>query len=87
MASLTVSTTPVPLNLTAYADRGPTGRVVVVQNLGPGNLFLDAVNTVAPSTGIKIAVGGGYEIADYKGGPIFIVADAASTDVRYAAFG
>lgn len=87
MAKQIVSTTPVSLNLSTYADRGPTGQVLVIQNLGPGAVFMDASNTVAPSTGIKIPVNGAYEFLDWRGGSLFIVSDAADTDVRYAAFG
>ena len=59
-----------------------------LQNLGPGNLYVDTRSTVTASGstgGIKILPGGGYEspMTGGMGGKFFVIADAANTDVRY----
>lgn len=82
-----VGTTAVAVDLSDYTDVGKAGQTVMIQNLGPGNVYLDAVDSVATDTGIKIGIGGGWEISNWTGGSIYLVADLASTDVRVVAVG
>lgn len=63
---------------------------VLIQNLGSGNLYVDRDPNVSAASGVKVAadsevsflrnlsVGGGDEGAD-----LYMIADAAGTDVRY----
>lgn len=60
----------------------------VIQNLGPGNVYLDTQGSVTPSSGLKIPVGFTYEFPTSGSlDSIFIIADQASTDVRIIAIG
>lgn len=86
--NITVGTTALPLPLP------PTG-APTVQNLGPGVLYFDRVDTVTPETGIRIEPGAIYTLpttTDPYGrgprgnpaiGPIWLVSSAADTDVRF----
>lgn len=60
----------------------------VVQNLGPGTIFLDTEGSVTPTTGIKIPVGWTYEFpTSGSEDDIWIISDTASTDVRVIQIG
>lgn len=83
MANITVGTTAVELPLGA-------GARPLIQNLGAGNLYLGRRSTVTSSTGIKLVPGATYEFpADLglSGGSVWLIADAAGTDVRYDTVG
>jgi len=72
---LTVGTTPVRL---------PVHGAPVIQNLGPGVLYMDASETVDVNTGIRIPVGQAYEFTrtlEVSSGALFLVA-TQTTDVR-----
>lgn len=64
----------------------------VVQNLGPGDVYLGDGPTVSANNGIKLEPGVGYEfpntlkkISDWKG--VWVIASEAGTDVRVANVG
>lgn len=62
----------------------------VVQNLGPGALYMDNDPNVTVSTGLKLNVGDVYEFLrdlNQAGGDMWLVADAANTDVRILVVG
>jgi hypothetical protein len=59
--------------------------VLLVQNLGPGNLFVDRDPAVTAATGLKLTVGQTAEFlrsAGNGGGEVWVIADQAATDVR-----
>lgn len=78
----TIGTSPVRLDV-------PTAATPIVQNLGPGNVFLgDAA--VTTGTGLKLSPNSAFEFPRDLGqgfGGLFAVADAAGTDVRYLVVG
>lgn len=77
---LTVGTTPVRL---------PVEGAPVLQNLGPGVLYMDSVPDVDVNTGIRVPVNQAYEFVkklDLTSGALFLVA-TQSTDVRYMEVG
>jgi hypothetical protein len=75
MASITVGSTPVPLS-------GLGARTCLIQNLGPGVVYMDSSDSVSPSEGFKIAVGAVYETQGSGGyAQIYLVSDGTS-DVR-----
>jgi hypothetical protein len=79
----TVGTTAVRLAL-------PPNATPVVQNLGPGTLYFDTGNDVTVATGIRLPVGAVFEfVRDLSavGGDLWLIADAANTNVRYLAVG
>lgn len=68
----------------------PGSNAPVIQNLGPGNLYVDHDSTVTTATGLKLAVGDVYEFPrdlNQGTGECWLVADAANTDVRYLVVG
>lgn len=78
MANIVVGTAAVAV---PYAG----DNILVIQNLGPGALYVDAAATVTSTTGLKLAVNAVYEFPRQlnKGsGEVWVIADAASTDVR-----
>jgi len=80
---ITVGTTPVSLGLDS--DSTP-----VVQNLGPGVVYMDSTEDVTTATGLKLNVGDTYEFfrdLNQAGGEIFLVSDQAATDVRVMVVG
>lgn len=85
---IAVGTTEVELDATDYPDTGGRGQVLILQNLGTGDIYFDFAAGVTATTGIKVAAGGGYEISNFGPGVrIFVIATAASTDLRYAVAG
>lgn len=56
----------------------------VIQNLGPGSVYLDTDGDVDSSSGFVIAPGAVYEFpaASSRSRGIFVVSDTADTDVR-----
>lgn len=86
MANVTVGTSVVSLDLSDYPDQGGTGQVLVMQNLGTGDIYFDMQGDVSASSGVKIAANGFYEIT-LKGQDVYVIASAAGTDLRYLAVG
>ena len=61
----------------------------MIQNLGPGVLYMDSVEDVTPLSGVKITVNNAYEFAkrvNTSSGVIWLVA-TQTTDVRYMEVG
>lgn len=83
----TVGTAAAAVDLSGYPDKGRVGQTLMIQNLGPGNVYVDATNAVTADTGIKIGIGGGWEIQNWTGGSIYLISDLANTDVRIVAVG
>ncbi len=60
----------------------------VIQNLGPGVIYLDTGGTVTVSTGLRIPVGAVYEFpTSGSEDDIWIIATEADTDVRVIEIG
>lgn len=75
-----------PQKMPGVADRSRP----VIQNLGPGNVYLDTDGDVDALSGFRIAAGGVYEFPTSGASSprgIFMVADAANTDVRIVGMG
>lgn len=53
----------------------------LIQNLGPGDLYLGTDSSVTTSSGLKVSVGGSAEITFESA--IYGIATAAGTDVRF----
>lgn len=71
--------------LGATPQRLPGSRMSpVIQNLGPGSVYLDTDGDVDENTGFVIAPGAVYEFptAGARSKGIWIMADAPDTDVR-----
>ena len=87
MANVTVGTSsPVPVVV-------PGDALLILQNLGPGNVYMDTASNVTTGTGIKLVVDAGYEFGhqipwgsgvDFPsaGTTIYAIADQAGTDLR-----
>lgn len=61
---------------------------LVIQNLGPGDVFLDTEGTVTPTAGLKIPVNATYEFPTASADDnVWLVASAANTDVRVIRIG
>lgn len=80
MAKVTVGTAPVQLPV-------DVGETPVIQNLGPGVLYLDTRSNVAAGTGLKIPVDSAYEWPKDLTKTVYAIADAANTDVRVLVVG
>lgn len=81
---LIVGTAPVEI------PRSGRGRPVI-QNLGPGSVYLDTEGTVTADTGLRIAEGGAFEFdeaASYETG-VWLVGtdDVTPADVRVITMG
>lgn len=71
---MTVGTTAVELE-------GASGAIIAVQNLGPGTLYLGREG-VTTANGLQIPVDHVYEPPRPFADNVWLVADAAGTDVR-----
>jgi hypothetical protein len=78
---LTVGTvTPVLIPVPEGSDS------VLIQNLGTGNVYVDGNPAVTTATGVKIAAAANLVVSSPNNvGELFLISDAASTDVRYIA--
>lgn len=76
------------VDLTSYPDVGQKGQTLVMQNLGPGEIEFDTHADVTIGTGLKLAVGGDWELnLDGSPNPVYVVATQANTDLRYSVLG
>lgn len=67
----------VNLDSTPYHIKDLDIRVCVIQNLGPGFVYMDSKEDVTDSTGFKIEVGGVYETATSGGySDIYLMTDS-----------
>ena len=79
MAKIVVGTAVV--RLTVEGASSP-----VLQNLGGGTIYIDHDPAVTAATGMKVAVGATFSFLEpisEDGGAVYLVSDAAGTDVRY----
>ncbi len=76
-----VGTDPTPI-------KGTRARPLI-QNLGPGNVYLDTDGDVDADSGFKIVPGAVYEFpsAGASSVGIFLIADVEDTDVRIVGMG
>lgn len=81
-----VGTSAAKLDLSGYPDRGSRGQTIIVQNLGPGDVFLDAVAGVTSASGLKLVPGNAYEMRTDGSQEIYAVASQTS-DVRVVVIG
>jgi hypothetical protein len=80
---MTVGTAAVAVGTTEARDSYQSGQVVVLQNLGPGDIYVDFANTVTAANGFKISVNGAYEFPRTANEQeIYVIASVADTDVR-----
>lgn len=71
-----------------YTDLDEGGQTVVVQNLGPGDIYLDPFPSMDATSGMKIGVGGAYEYRQGKQQQtVYVVASVVDTDVRVVVVG
>jgi hypothetical protein len=83
MAQVDVGTVPVRLPV-----QGTTRPMI--QNLGPGIVYMDRDEDVDATTGIKLEVGDVYEFptdVSAGGSSVYLISDTADTDVRYMVAG
>ena len=59
----------------------------VIQNLGPGDLYIDTEPDVTTASGIKIVVDGSYEFPMDPLKTVYAVASVDATDVRVMVVG
>lgn len=86
--TLTDGAAAVQLDLSDYQDLGESGLRVVVQNLGPGDVYFDAADDVDDTSGVKIASGGNWEfVVDRLSFGQYFYADGGDADVRFTAVG
>ena len=72
---------------TATQVEVPGTCIPMLQNLGPGNVYLDTDPNVTTGSGLKLASGAILTLprkAEDLDNGIFLIADAANTDVRVA---
>lgn len=85
MAAISVSGTAVPLDTSAYPDLRKSSQTLVIQNLGPGILYIDSDAEVTTTTGIKLEVGLAWEVTSYDPSrPVYAISSGTS-DVRFTA--
>lgn len=79
---LVVGTTPTPL-LSKIGEGRP-----LVQNLGPGKVYLDTDEDVSTETGFELAVGAAFEFAEDSNitAAVYVVSDSANTELRIVNF-
>lgn len=68
----------------------PSSSSPVLQNLGPGIVYVDHDSGVSEDTGFKLVVNAVYEFPrdlGVGGGNLWVVADAADTDLRILVVG
>lgn len=83
-----VGTTAIEVTTTSYPDLAESGQTVLVQNLGPGTLYVDFLSEVAVGTGVRLKPeGDAYEFKRSAGQKLYLVASEANTDVRFLAVG
>lgn len=77
---VTVGTTVTPLGFGG-------GDTPLIQNLGPGTVYMGRDDTVTVGNGVRLGVGDAYEFPSDLGASgsstVYLVSDAAGTDVRY----
>jgi hypothetical protein len=78
-----LSTTPIRLPMKMNRSRP------LIQNLGPGNIFIDTDNNVSMATGFLITPGSVYEfpVSSAFNRGIWMVSDHDQTDVRVISLG
>jgi len=87
MANVSVDTgAGVALDLSDYPDAGERGQVLIMQNLGGGDIYFDMVSTVDADSGLKLAANGSYELT-LVGQTVYVMASADGTDLRYVVVG
>lgn len=83
MPATDVTTSAVALDLSGLPDIGPTGQTLVIQNLGPDDLYVDFDEDVAEDNGIKLPANIVWEVPGYvRSRPVYVVSSGES-DVRY----
>lgn len=82
---MTVGLSSALVDVSSYPDIEAKGQTLVLQNLGPGSVFIDFKDEVTPETGVEIGVNGGYELP--RVGKLYAVADLADTDLRILVVG
>lgn len=80
MAKVTVGTTAVELPV-------DVGETPVIQNLGPGVLYLDVRPDVSSDTGLRVPVDTAYEWPNDITRSVYAVSDTLDADVRVLVVG
>lgn len=63
------------------------GQTPIIQNLGPGDLYLDVNPDVTIDDGLKVLPDGSYEFLRDITEDVYAVSDQAATDVRIMVVG
>lgn len=81
----TVGIEPVILGTTAFGGTGGAVGVSrpIIQNLGPGDLYLDFSSAVAIGSGVKLIPNERLEFGGRLAQALYVVASQAATDVRF----
>lgn len=77
----------ISVGVTASAIPVRQGDRPVIQNLGPGDLYIDTDPNVTTGNGVKIVVDGSYEFSEDPRKTVYAVASLAATDVRVMVVG
>lgn len=82
MAKITVGTEAV--RLPSYGPATP-----IIQNLGPGTVYIGDTEDVTADDGFELAVDAHIKLSvgSSSAGPIWLISDAADTDVRVVTLG
>lgn len=75
----------VTVGTTSTAVPKSSGAQPVIQNLGPGTLYIDTVTPATAAGGLQLPVGSVFEMAESSrsgDATLYMIADAAGTDVR-----
>lgn len=81
--TISYGTVTVGTSATAIRVAKGTRNSIVIQNVHASNdLYIGGDDQVATTTGLKIIAGDSIKLDDFNG-PVYGIASAASTDVRY----
>lgn len=89
MSNVLVSNSAIYMDTSIYPDLRETLQTVVIQNLGPDDLYLDYVSDLEELTsesGIKLVPDGIWEIQRYDSSRPLALVSVGTSDVRVLAF-
>lgn len=76
------------LNFEDLPDTGESGQLLIVENLGPGDVYFDRSEEVDPSSGIKLSPDGWWEFPmENTAASMYFTADGGDADLRYTVVG
>lgn len=84
--NVTLTSTPVQLDLSDYPDTGDEGQILLLENLGTGDVYFDRPDDVDETTGVKMAPEGNYELPLLKVVNFYFMSDTTA-DLRFTVVG